>query len=149
MLTVAENRKARHLYEIEDKLEVGIMLVGSEVKALRAKTLMLGAAYALAKPDGFYLINLHIGRYAPSGLTGHEPKRQRKLLLHKRQMIRLAQKMKQSGMTLVPLSIYFNDQGIAKVELGLVRGKKKYDRRREIKQREWQRRKEKLVRRQA
>ncbi len=149
MQIIAENRKARHIYETEDKLEVGIMLRGSEVKALRTKNIMLAAAYAVEKPDGFYLLNLHIGKYGPSGLMSHEPKRARKLLLHKRQMTRLAQQIKQGGMTLIPLSVYFNDHGLAKVELGLVRGKKKYDRRREIKQREWQRNKEKLMRRKA
>ena len=147
MQIIAENRKARHIYETEDKLEAGIMLLGSEVKSLRAKHIILGPAYAVEKADGFYLVNLHIGKYAPSGLMGHEPKRARKLLLQKRQMLKIAQRMKEGGMTLVPLSVYFNDHGLAKVELGLVRGKKKYDRRREIKQREWQRSKEKLLRR--
>ena len=145
MQIITENRGTRRRYHIEDRLEAGLILTGSEVKALRAGRVSLDKAHATMHRDGFYLVNAHIGRYDHAA-KGHAPRRARKLLLHKRQLIRLAQEIKQSGITLVPIKLYFNEDGRAKVEIGLARGKKQYDRRREIKQKEWQRRKERLLR---
>ena len=128
-VTVALNRKARHDYFIEDKFEAGVMLTGSEVKSLREGKASIGDAFAEEREGDFWLVNAHISEYAPASRFGHAPKRERKLLLRRREIEKLEGAVSEKGMTLVPLSIYFNERGIAKVELGLAKGKKTYDKR--------------------
>ena len=143
---VAENRKARFNYEIDEKLEAGIVLTGSEVKSLRSGKANISEAYASDEQGGLYLINAHISEYAQASRDGHAPTRPRKLLLHKREIDRLLGAIQRQGMTLVPLKLYFNARGIAKVELGLARGKKLHDKRETEKKRDWQRQKGRLMR---
>ena len=143
---VAQNRKARHNYLIEDTVEAGIVLTGSEVKSLRGGRGSITECYAADKDGELYLINSHIPIYEPAGRFNHEPRRPRKLLLHRRQLEKLMGAINREGYTLVPLSIYFNERGRAKVELGLGRGKKKHDKRAAIKERDWQRQKRRLIR---
>ncbi len=130
--TVAQNRKARHLYTIEDTLEAGIELTGTEIKSVRDSNLNLKDAYARIERGEAWLVGVHIAPWAGGNRNNHEPLRTRKLLLHRRQIDELVGRTKAKGLTIVPLSIYFNDRGKAKVELGLARGKKHYDHRRDI-----------------
>ncbi len=141
-----ENRRARHDYFIEETLEAGIMLAGTEVKALRAGQGNLTDSYAGPIKGELHLFNAYIPEYAAAKHFGHETRRPRKLLLHKRQVDKLLGAIKRDGMTLVPLKIHFNDRGIAKVELGLARGKRKVDKREADKTRDWQRDKARLMR---
>ena len=143
---VAENRKARHNFAIEDTIEAGIMLTGSEVKSLRLGRCTLVEAFAQPEGPELYLINAHIPAYEGASHFQHEERRKRKLLLHKKEIERLAGEVGRKGMTLVPLSLYFNDRGIAKVQLGLAKGKTHGDRRDDIKKREWQREQSRLMR---
>ena len=144
---VAENRKARFNYAIEDTLEAGLVLTGSEVKSLRAGKANIAEAYATNEGgSALYLINAHIAEYAQSGRANHEPTRPRKLLLHKRELDRLMGAIQRQGMTVVPLKLYFNSRGIAKVQLGLAKGKKLHDKRESEKKREWDRHKGRLMR---
>ena len=142
---VAQNRRARHDYFIEETIEAGIALQGSEVKSLRRGQVSLNEAYAGEKGGELYLFNAHIAPYAAAMAFGHEAKRPRKLLLHGRQIAKLTGAIQRAGMTLVPLAIYFNERGIAKVSLGLARGKRKVDVREAVKAREWQRQKSRLL----
>jgi len=143
---VAQNRKARHDYFIEDTYEAGIMLMGSEVKSLRRGSSSIGEAYAVEKEGELFLVNAYIPEYAPAAqYNGHEPKRERKLLLHRRQIDRLMASIQRDGYTVVPLSIFFNPRGIAKVELGLGKGKNKGDKRQSSKDRDWKRDKARLL----
>ena len=143
---VAQNRKARHNYFIESTLEAGIMLVGSEVKSLRNGSATIADAYAVEKDGELFLTNAYIPEYGPSAQhNGHEPKRERKLLLHGREIARLVASIQREGYTVVPLSIYFNARGIAKVELGLAKGKHKADKRQTVKDRDWKRDKARLM----
>jgi SsrA-binding protein len=141
-----QNRKARHNYEILDTVEAGMQLVGSEVKSLRAGHGNITEAYAREQDGELFLVNAHIPEYVQAGPFNHEPKRPRKLLLHRREIIRLGQEISRGGMSIVPLSIYFNDRGRAKVALGIGRGKKLYDKRASDKARDWQREKSRLLR---
>jgi SsrA-binding protein len=143
---VAQNRKARYNYKIEDSLEAGLVLVGSEVKSLRLGRANIAESYA--KPDGeeIFLLNAHIPEYKQAGRFNHEPGRPRKLLLRKRQINRLLASVQREGVTLVPLKIYFNDRGMAKLELGIAVGKRKYDKRQTEKKRDWDRQKARLMR---
>ncbi len=143
---VAQNRKARHNYLIEESLEVGLVLAGSEVKSLRQGRASIVEAYAADQQGELYLFNSHIPIYDPAGRFNHQPKRLRKLLLHSRELARLIGLIRREGYTLVPLSLYFNERGIAKVELGLGRGKRKADKRETEKRRDWQRQKARLMR---
>jgi SsrA-binding protein len=143
---VAENRKARFNYDIEEKLEAGIALLGSEVKSLRTGKANIADSYAASEGGELYLINAHIAEYTQAGRANHEPTRRRKLLVHRREMGRLAGAIKKDGMTLVPLKLYFNERGIAKVELGLGKGKKLHDKRETEKKRDWDRQKGRLMR---
>jgi SsrA-binding protein len=143
---VAENRKARFNYEIEEKLEAGLVLTGSEVKSLRAGRANIADAYASDERGELYLINAHIAEYAQAGRGNHEPTRPRKLLLHARERDRLLGAIRRQGMTVVPLKLYFNARGIAKMELGLAKGKKLHDKRETEKQRDWERQKGRLMR---
>jgi len=134
--TVAQNRKARHLYTIEDTLEAGIELTGTEIKSVRDSNLNLKDAYARIERGEAWLVGVHIAPWAGGNRNNHEPLRTRKLLLHRRQIDELMGRTKAKGLTLVPLSVYFNDRGRAKVEIGLARGKKSYDHRRDIAERD-------------
>jgi len=125
---IASNRKARHDYTIVDTYECGIRLLGTEVKSLRAGRASLVDAFAQEKDDEIWLYGLHIPEYAHGTWTNHEPRRTRKLLMHRDEIDRLIGKTRETGLTLVPLSLYFND-GWAKLEIGLARGKKSYDKR--------------------
>lgn len=144
--TVAFNRKARFEYAIEEEIEAGIMLTGTEVKSLRTGRVSISEAYAAAKENELWLINAHIEEYGHGNRANHEPKRPRKLLLHRKQMNKLLGRIKTKGVTLVPLSLYFNRRGIAKVMLGLAMGKKQYEKRDTIKKRDWQRDKARIIR---
>ncbi len=144
--TVAQNRKARHTYAIEDTLEAGIMLTGSEVKSLRLGRCTLVEAFAQPENGEMFLINAHIPAYEGASHFQHDEKRKRKLLLHKKEIDRLMAAVQRKGMTVVPLSLYFNDRGKAKVQLGLAKGKTGVDRRDDIKKREWQREQARVMR---
>lgn len=141
----ARNRRARRDYFIEDTLETGIVLVGSEVKSLRAGHASIAEAYATEQRGELFLINAHIPEYAASR-EAHETRRARKLLVHRRELKRLLAAVGREGMTLVPISIYFNARGRAKVELGLAKGKRKYEKRAAVKEREWKRDQGRLMR---
>ena len=143
---VAVNRKARHDYFIDETVEAGIVLTGSEVKSLRAGKGNINEAYAGARDGEIFLLNAHISEYNQARGGGHEPLRPRKLLLKKREVAKLLGAVQREGMTLVPLKIYFNDRGIAKAELGLGKGRKAHDRRDRIKERDWERQKSRLMR---
>ena len=142
---IAQNRKARHDYLIEDTLEAGLMLAGSEVKALRKGGASINEAYAAERGGELFLMNANIPIYAAARVN-HEPRRARKLLLHKKELNKLAGAVTRDGMTLVPLGLYFNDRGIAKVALGLAKGKRKADKRAAEKERDWQRQKGRIMR---
>ena len=142
---VAQNRKARHNYFIEDSIEAGLVLTGTEVKSLRAGHATLGDAYAVEKGGEMFLVNAHISEYSGGNMENHEPLRARKLLLHKREIIRMIDATQRKGMTIVPLSLYFNRRGVAKVNLGFAKGKRQYDKRATVKEREWKRDKARLM----
>ena len=142
----ALNRRARHDYLIEDKLEAGLVLHGTEVKSLRQGGASIAEAYADEQGGELFLVNANIPEYKASAHFNHEPRRPRKLLLHRKQMNRLMGAVKREGVTIVPLALYFNERGRAKVELGLARGKRKADRRQAERDRDWQRNKARLLR---
>jgi len=143
---VADNRKARHLYFIDSTIEAGLALTGSEVKSLRTGKANIGESYAQAKDGEILLVNSYIPEYTMANRFNHEPRRVRKLLVHKSELRRLASAVQREGMTLVPLRLYFNLRGVAKVELGLARGKKLHDKRETEKARDWARDKARLLR---
>ncbi|ADO73962.1 SsrA-binding protein SmpB [Stigmatella aurantiaca] len=143
---ITENRKARAAYSVDEKLEAGLELLGSEVKSLRDGTANLSDAYALPKGNELYLLNAHIGTYKPANVFTHEPTRGRKLLLHREEIDRWAAKVRERGYSIIPLVLYFKN-GRAKVELGLCRGKTHEDRRQDIKERETKREMDRAVRR--
>jgi len=143
---VADNRKARHLYFIESTLEAGLVLAGSEVKSLRAGKANIAEAYAAAKNGEIFLMNAYIPEYLMANRFNHEPRRVRKLLIRRSEARRLASAVLREGMTLVPLKVYFNLKGIAKVELGIAKGKKLHDKRQSEKARDWARDKARLMR---
>jgi len=142
----SQNRKARHDFTIVDTVEAGIMLVGTEVKSLRAGKGTITESYAGNRDDGLWLFNAYIPEYQSSMPFPHETRRPRKLLLRKREMVKLMTAIAKEGMTLVPLDIHFNDRGIAKVALGLAKGKKNYDKRDADKKRDWEREKARVMR---
>jgi len=135
---VVRNRKAFHEFEVLEQIEAGLVLKGTEVKSLRDGNIQLGDSYARFKAGELYLVNAHISEYKMGSWTNHEPRRPRKLLLHRREIARLSVKVEEKGLTLVPLAVYFK-RGYAKVRLGICRGKKLYDKRAALKQREAQR----------
>jgi len=143
---VAENRKARFNYDIVEKLEAGIQLTGSEVKSLRAGKANIADSYAASEGGELYLVNAHIAEYVQAGRNGHAPTRPRKLLLHRKEIGRLAGAIQREGMTVVPLKLYFNEKGRAKLELALARGKKLHDKRETLKKRSWERERGRLMR---
>jgi SsrA-binding protein len=142
----ADNRKARYNYEIIDTLEAGVMLTGTEVKSLRGGKATIGESYAGPMGNELFLFNANIPEYLEANRFNHQPKRPRKLLLHRRQVDKLMAAIQREGMTLVALKVYFNDKGRAKVELGLGKGKKNYDKRETEKKRDWDRDKARLMR---
>ena len=143
---VADNRKARHAYAIESTLETGLALMGSEVKSLRTGKANIGESYAQAKDGEIFLVNAYIPEYTMANRFNHEPRRQRKLLVHKGEARKLAVAVQREGMTLIPLRLYFTPKGVAKCELGVARGKKLHDKRETEKQRDWSRQKARLMR---
>lgn len=141
----AQNRRARHDYFITDEIEAGVMLVGTEVKSLRAGQASLADAFAGERQGELFLFNAHINEYPPAARFNHAPKRPRKLLVKRRERDKLLGSIRREGVTIIPLSIYFNDRGVAKVGLGLAKGKKKVDKRETAKERDWKRDKQRLI----
>lgn len=141
----AENRKARYSYEILDSVEAGIQLTGTEVKSLRGGKSNITDAYAAAHQGSLFLYNAYIPEYLQANRFNHETRRPRRLLLHKREIAKLSQAVEREGMTLVPLEIYWNDKGRAKVKLAVGRGKKAHDKRETEKERDWNREKQRLM----
>ena len=144
--TVAENRKARFNYEIGETFEAGIVLTGTEVKSLREGRANIADSYATESGGEMWLINAYIPEYLKANRFNHETRRPRKLLLHRRQIDRLASAVQREGMTIVPLKIYFNEAGRAKLLLGLARGKKIHDKRETERRRDWERQKARILR---
>jgi SsrA-binding protein len=144
--TIAQNRRARHEYSVEETFEAGIVLRGTEIKSIRAHKVSLADAYARIENGEAWLVGLHIAPWESADVRfNHEPKRSRKLLLHRDEIDELLGKTKAKGLTLVPLRLYITDQGRAKLELGLARGKQTWDRRREIAERDAKRETERAV----
>jgi SsrA-binding protein len=144
--TVAENRKARYNFEIIDVLEAGLQLVGTEVKSLRSGKASLLESYALVEGDEIWLVNCHIPEYTQGNRNNHEPRRPRKLLLHRKQISRLIGAVQREGLTLIPLKLFFNARGMAKLDLALAKGKKMHDKRQTERDRSWERDKARLMR---
>ncbi len=144
---IAENRKARHSYSIGETYEAGIALTGTEVKSLRNGQANIAESYASIENGGIWLINAYIPEYQGAGnFFQHEPRRKRRLLLHAREIHKLAIAKERQGMTIVPLQLYFNDRGLAKVKLALAEGKKLHDKRADEAKRDWNRQKARLMR---
>lgn len=143
---VAENRRARFNYEIQDVVEAGLMLRGTEVKSLRNGEANIAESYASFEDGEMWLINSHIPEYLEANRFNHDPRRRRKLLLNKREIARMVNATDREGMTIVPLKLYFNDRGRAKLELAVARGKKLHDKRETEKKRDWSREKARLLR---
>ncbi|MCL2473881.1 MAG: SsrA-binding protein SmpB [Alphaproteobacteria bacterium] len=145
---IALNRKARHDYLIINTIEAGIVLLGTEIKSLRTGQASIQESFAVPKDGAFFLVNAYIAEYQKAGThLQHDTKRPRKLLLHKKEMNKLLGAVKKEGMTIVPLGLYFNKRGIAKIELGIAKGKHQQDKRETIKQREWNREKARAMKR--
>jgi SsrA-binding protein len=144
---VAENRKARYEYAIGDTYEAGIQLTGTEVKSLRAGQANIAESYASVEKGGIFLINAYIPEYKAAGdFFQHEPRRPRRLLMHKKEIHKLAIAVDRQGMTIVPLELYFNERGRAKLKLAVATGKKLHDKRADEAKRDWQRQKARLMR---
>lgn len=143
---VAENRRARFDYHIEETLEAGIALTGTEVKSLRFGEGSIAESYAEVRDGEAWLINANVPEFSHGNRFNHEPRRPRKLLLHQREIERLMGAVERKGMTIVPLSVYFNSRGRAKVELALAKGKQAHDKRASIKERDWKRDKARIMR---
>jgi SsrA-binding protein len=146
---VAHNRKARFNYELGEIFEAGIALTGTEVKSLRSGKATIAESYADSRDGEIWLLNANIPEYLQAGRFNHTPKRARKLLLHRRQINKLLGAVEREGMTLVPLKVYFNEKGRAKIELALARGKKLHDKRETEKKRSWDRERSRLLRAKA
>ncbi|MEK9967899.1 MAG: SsrA-binding protein SmpB [Ferrovibrio sp.] len=143
--TVAENRRARFDYHLDETFDAGVVLVGSEVKSLRDGRASIQDAYASEQGGEIWLINSHIPEYHGANRFNHEPRRQRKLLLKRKEIGKLIGSLKRGGVTLVPLTIYFNERGRAKVKIALARGKKLHDKRETEKERDWKREQHRLM----
>ena len=141
----AENRKARFNYEILDTLEAGLVLTGTEVKSLREGRASIAESYASEEGGELWLINSNLPEYLQANRFNHVQKRRRKILVHRTQLSRLASAIQKDGMTLVPLRIYFNDRGVAKLQLALARGKNAPDKRQTMKERDWNRQKQRIL----
>lgn len=144
--TVAENRRGRFDYEILDTYEAGLALTGTEVKSLRASKATIAESYAGPSGEEFFLFNANIPEYLQGNRFNHEPRRPRRLLLHKKEINRLIGAVQREGLTVVPLKLYFNDKGRAKLTLALARGKKLHDKRASEKERDWNRDQRRLLR---
>jgi SsrA-binding protein len=142
---IAENRRARFDFMIEDTIEAGIQLVGTEVKSLRSGRANIAESYASTERGELWLINATIPEYPPAGQFNHEPRRPRKLLVRARELGKLAAAVEREGRTLAPLKLYFNDRGIAKIEIALAKGKKAHDKREATKDRDWKRQQARLL----
>lgn len=142
---VAENRRARFDYTVEDTLEAGLVLVGSEVKSLRNGKANIAESYASVEDGELWLINADIPIYPRANRFNHEPRRKRKLLVSKREKQKLAQAIERAGRTIVPLKLYFNDRGLAKLLIGVATGKKHHDKRETQQKRDWQRQKARIM----
>lgn len=142
---VAENRRARFDYDIQDTLEAGIMLTGTEVKSLRSGKAQIAESYASPEKGELWLINAHIPEYLQANRFNHEERRPRKLLVSRKELQRLSQDVERAGNTIVPLKLYFNDRGVAKVLIGVGKGKKSYDKRETARNRDWNREKSRLL----
>ncbi|MBQ0750493.1 MAG: SsrA-binding protein SmpB [Roseovarius sp.] len=142
---IAENRRARYDYAIDDDLECGIILEGSEVKSLRVNSANIAESYAMVENGELWLVNSYIAPYEQAKTFGHEEKRRRKLLVSKKEMSRLWSETQRKGMTLVPLVLYFNHRGIAKLKIGIAKGKKNHDKRETEAKRDWARQKQRLL----
>lgn len=143
---VAENRKARFNYAIEDTVEAGLALSGTEVKSMRGGKATIAESYADARGSEIWLINANIPEYLQANRFNHLPKRPRKLLLHRKQINKLIGAVDREGMTLIPLKLYFNERGRAKLQLAVAKGKKLHDKRESVKKRDWGREKGRLLR---
>ena len=143
---IAENRKARFNYAVEDTVEAGIALTGTEVKSIRNGKSTIAESYADPKDGEIWLVNANIPEYVQAHRENHAPKRLRKLLLHERQIHKLANAVEREGMTIVPLKVYFNERGRAKIEIALAKGKKLHDKRETDKPRSWDRERGRLMR---
>ena len=143
---VAENRRARYNYEVGETFEAGLALVGTEVKSLRTGKATIAESYASAEKGEMFLINATIPEFMQGNRFNHEPKRPRKLLLKAREIAKLANGIEREGMTIVPLKIYFNEKGMAKIEIAMARGKKLHDKRETERLRDWNREKSRLMR---
>lgn len=141
---IATNRKARHQYHFHDTYEAGLVLVGTEIKSIRAGRVSLQEGFVLFEGGEAWLVNVHIAQYDPASHQNHEPRRRRKLLLHRREMERLQARSQEKGYTVVPIQLYLKD-GRAKVEIALARGKREYDKRQTIAERESQRQMERAI----
>ena len=142
---IAENRKARYNYEIKEKIQTGIILTGTEVKSLRLGKASISESYASETNGKLFLINSNIPIYEAANNFNHEPTRQRELLVSKKERNKLLGLIKKEGVTLVPLSLYFNNKGFAKLDIGIAKGKKKEDKRESIKLRDWNRQKSRIL----
>lgn len=143
---IAENRRARHDYAIEDDLECGIILMGSEVKSLRSGSSNIAESYAAVENGELWLVNGYIAPYEQAKTFGHEDRRRRKLLVSRKELARLWNATQRKGMTLVPLVLYFNDKGLVKLKIGIAKGKKVHDKRADDAKRDWNRQKQRLLR---
>lgn len=143
---IAENRRARYDYAIEDDIECGIMLLGSEVKSLRTGQSNIAESYATVDESELWLVNSYIAPYNPAKTWGHEERRRRKLLVSKKELSKLWQATSRQGMTLVPLVMYFNHRGKVKIKIGIAKGKKNHDKRATEQKRDWGRQKSRLLR---
>ncbi len=143
---VADNRRARHEYEILQTFEAGLVLQGSEVKSLREGRTNLAEAYATMKKGELFLLNSNIPEYSKASRFNHDPKRPRKLLLHAKEIQKLSNGVTREGLTIIPLKIFFNPRGRAKIDIALAKGKKLHDKREAIKDRDWSREKSRLLR---
>ncbi len=142
---IAENRKARHNYFIEDTIEAGLVLTGTEVKSLRAGRANISEAYVAPNNGELELVNAHFAEYKQGNRFNHDPRRPRKLLLKRREINKLLGSVQRAGVTLVPLKLYFNERGYAKLLVGIAIGKKQHDKRQTIKERDWKREKARLM----
>ena len=143
---IAENRRARYDYFIEDVVEAGIMLTGTEVKSLRNGRANIAESYAAVEGEAIILVNADIPPYSGGNRFNHEPRRHRKLLLHRKEIGKLIGAVQREGRTIIPLKLYWNEKGIAKLEIGLAKGKKTHDKREATAERDWQRDKSRLMR---
>ena len=143
---IAENRRARYDYAIEDDIECGMILEGSEVKSLRENSANIAESYAMVEDGELWLVNSYIAPYEQAKTFGHEEKRRRKLLVSKKELSRLWNETQRKGMTLVPLVLYFNHKGLAKLKIGIAKGKKAHDKRDTEAKRDWSRQKQRLLR---